>query len=509
MAEEKNKVEASGAEGGEKKKSGDLPCCLGLAIVALLLLLWPASLVGQFGAENLGKVPWIFGLPSAGPGGQGNSDENQPPPGAADPECADKIINEAKLWKDTDYGGCNPSSSHNVASSNMDCSCFVKTVIKNALNVSMPRLANQQADPNLYQGTKPSVIIGPIGPGVPDASGCLPGQDKGNYTLDFSKLQKGDILFWDTGSTNKGCNGITHVGIYTGDGATMWHSGGGCPAGGSCVNKRNITGNYADFKGAVSFCRAQISGTLQQRINATVRDWKTRGIGSVGISIQASENASYSDRVKYIAASVIKVYVAVTTMKKVEQGNFQLNTVDADLRAMLNASDNDATNRLIDRVGGLGEINSTIRDLGFSNINTIIQRRMGQPNAANENYTNPADINATFKMLEDGTYINAAHRTLIKNYLTNTTHEDALGKVRTSGVTVIHKIGSLDSLTYHYNVDNDAGIINTSDQKIYISVFSNYNTIDTPGGFARQDAFIAAIAQVTVDYFKEQQRRNQ
>ncbi len=88
----------------------------------------------------------------------------------------DKILNEAFKYLGTKYvyGASGPNA--------FDCSGFVRYVISKSINITLPRISTDIANFN-------------------------------DNKLDYSELQRGDLVFFDT--LNKGK--ISHVGIYIGD----------------------------------------------------------------------------------------------------------------------------------------------------------------------------------------------------------------------------------------------------------------------------------------------------
>ena len=151
---------------------------------------------------------------------------------------------------------------------------------------------------------------------------------------------------------------------------------------------------------------------------------------------------------KMIAASLIKLYVAGAYMEQVEAG-----TVSADYEGqmdiMINQSDNNACNTLIDLVG-MEQINSFISAHGFTN--SVLNRKMLEK-SANENYTSTMDCGTVLEEVLNGTYVS---KDASERILQDLKDQQRTGKIPAgvpTGVVTANKTGELD------NVENDAAII--------------------------------------------------
>lgn len=72
-----------------------------------------------------------------------------------------------------------------------------------------------------------------------------------------------------------------------------------------------------------------------------------------------------SSKVQYRSASTSKFLIAVAVFSKIDHKRLSYKSVKNDLDAMITQSDNDATLRLLRRIGGLRTISSTARQLGL------------------------------------------------------------------------------------------------------------------------------------------------
>lgn len=150
----------------------------------------------------------------------------------------------------------------------------------------------------------------------------------------------------------------------------------------------------------------------------------------------------YNENVQMVAAGCMKLPIAVSLIKEVEDGrvNFmdkiridesdkvygtgiihEFNerdyTVFELLVAMLIQSDNTAANKIIDIVG-IDKINSNIKSMGLKN--TVLNRKTADersPKNEAENTTSAYDISVVWKHLHNATYLNKDNSTMLIDIL--------------------------------------------------------------------------------------------
>ncbi|MEI7556283.1 serine hydrolase [Candidatus Chlorohelix sp.] len=145
------------------------------------------------------------------------------------------------------------------------------------------------------------------------------------------------------------------------------------------------------------------------------------------VILPTGDYVAVNENDKIPAASLIKLWIAATVLAEVENGNLNLSdtyilkkadqvsgtgimnqptkvgskfTYEDILYNMLVHSDNTAANLLIDKLGGFQKVNDYSQNSGYKD--TLLQRKLGLPDANNENYTSAQDIGQFLYDLVDG-----------------------------------------------------------------------------------------------------------
>ena len=213
---------------------------------------------------------------------------------------------------------------------------------------------------------------------------------------------------------------------------------------------------------------------------------------------------------KQLAAGMINLYIMQMLFDKVEQGKMELSgsykltskdktsgtgvlkdmsdgtslTNEKLVEYMLVDSDNTATNVLINRLGGLGEIEKFIQSKGYSN--THITRKMADMGAISqgkENYTSVKDTGNLLSKLYKHDLVSKEMDDKMLAILSKNKDKAKLRKDLPKDVTVYSNSGQFSN----YGVINDAMIVKTKDKTFVLVVLmqngdqytqiSNMNTI--------------------------------
>ena len=173
-----------------------------------------------------------------------------------------------------------------------------------------------------------------------------------------------------------------------------------------------------------------------------------------------------------ISASLIKLYVAGCYFEQVEKGNIPDDSISM-IYTMLSASDNNATNRLIDLLG-MDEINSFMEEHNYKA--GKLNRKMLEKNGT-ENYTSARDCGSVLRSVYEAAYINKDASEKIEEAM-----RDQIARNRykipagvPEDVDTANKTGELfttNSEGVSVDVQNDAAIIYAKDHPYILVVMT-------------------------------------
>lgn len=198
------------------------------------------------------------------------------------------------------------------------------------------------------------------------------------------------------------------------------------------------------------------------------------------------------------AASLIKLYIMGAVYENYDSlaAQYGRESLDANLRAMITVSDNDAANALTDYLGGgdssagMQAVNNYCSDNGY--MNTHMGRLLLQSNQYDDNYTSAADCGHFLKMVYDGWMEGNDKESAMFELLAAQQRRNKIPAQMPSGVGVANKTGELA------DVENDAGIIYYSDNDLVI-VFMSENL--SQAGAAQST--IASLSRQIYDYYQQ------
>lgn len=118
------------------------------------------------------------------------------------------------------------------------------------------------------------------------------------------------------------------------------------------------------------------------------------------------------------SASTIKVFIAISAYENIESGDLkETSSLKKDIHLMLNRSDNYATNRVIDALGGFTTVNQTIKRLTNSN-RTSLNRKLAY--SGKENMVDVDDLIIAMEELNNPNLISLESAEKIKKSMINT-----------------------------------------------------------------------------------------
>lgn len=185
---------------------------------------------------------------------------------------------------------------------------------------------------------------------------------------------------------------------------------------------------------------------------------------------------------KMQSASVIKLFIMATAYDEISKGKLDESSVTSDISIMITNSDNDAANRLIEKLG-FDTINTYIKNNGYSK--TVLNREMLASTAKGDNYTSAKDAATILENIYNGKCVNKSYSQKMLNLLKQQTRKNKIPAGVPDGVQTANKTGELDT------VENDAAIVFKGDTP-YVLVVMSSGLSDTSK--ARQD--IVSISKI-------------
>lgn len=163
---------------------------------------------------------------------------------------------------------------------------------------------------------------------------------------------------------------------------------------------------------------------LNEEISNIISEEMDKVDGSYQVAVKTLEGDSDVD-VDYRntsdslpSASTIKVFIAISAYENIERGSInETDSLNNDIHLMLNRSDNAATNRVIDALGGFYPVNNTIEKLTGSN-RTSLNRKLAH--SGKENMVDVSDLIIAMEELNNPKLISKRSAEKIKDSMTNT-----------------------------------------------------------------------------------------
>ncbi|MBS1560045.1 MAG: serine hydrolase [Bacteroidetes bacterium] len=269
-------------------------------------------------------------------------------------------------------------------------------------------------------------------------------------------------------------------------------------------------------------------GTLQQRLEAFVATQNA----TIGVSIDIIPDhgplvhCGVHERDTFIAMSTIKLPLCVLALHLVEQGTLsfkQLVRYDStdmarntysplrdahrrpftlDLRttiaASVSQSDNLATDKILDAIGGTAVVSSWLREHGFTAMDMGTFYRDMTHDRLRLNWSTPAEMNRLLLDAYRGRLLNKKNTAWLFEQLRRTrTSPDRLKGQLPPGTSVAHKTGTYftEATLSDLEAVNDVGIIEVQDVGIVvISVFVNHSHMSPK----KTEAAIATIGRMSL-----------
>jgi beta-lactamase class A len=241
--------------------------------------------------------------------------------------------------------------------------------------------------------------------------------------------------------------------------------------------------------------------TLVETLKSDIEMDLPDNVSVVVRSFSEDEPFKHNAFVRYRAASLIKVPIAIAVFDGVETGDFDMHdtlvlkeedkvhrpedqngrvdrsevgtefTVDYLVDQAMTRSDNTAANMLI-RYVGMDYVNTMLQEFGY--VDTVLARKMCDKHAkavGEENFTNPSEITQMFRDLHRGAMLKPEHSQHLLGIMSKSKFDEKLTKYLPRDIEVPRKGGVLDAYQNHQTVVHDVGLVKIPDTPYIIGVF--------------------------------------
>jgi beta-lactamase class A len=229
-------------------------------------------------------------------------------------------------------------------------------------------------------------------------------------------------------------------------------------------------------------------GSAQSAIQKLIQTSVPEGarVGILAVNLTTGERVEHRPWETFPAASVAKLAVLVEAQRQIEAGTLEVSdAIRNDMRNMIVLSDNQAANRLINRLGST-KINATMAQLGFKS--TILRNFFegaALPSFNGQlNQTSPGDMVALLTRITTEQLISPTSSRAMRDLMLATRDTSRLPRLLPTEARVAHKSG------WYQGVSNDVGIVYSPLGKFVVAVFTN-GSDDSAG----ESKFIAEVGQ--------------
>ena len=254
---------------------------------------------------------------------------------------------------------------------------------------------------------------------------------------------------------------------------------------------------------------------LQTPIKTLMARYKFLSPGIFFMDLETGDYLSINGDKSFAAASTIKYPILIALFQQVDAGEIQLDetlvmgrkhivggsgnmqyakvgskfSLLETATRMMTISDNTATNMIIDRLGGITQLNQKFRSWGLEN--TVMRNRLGDFNGTNK--TSAKDLVKLSALMENNQLVSNTSELQVIGIMNGCHNKSLLTSGLGSGAKIAHKTGTLRFVL------GDAGIIETSSGKRYLAgVF-----VQRPNNDSRGTDFIRQVSQVVYGYFDQ------
>ncbi len=229
---------------------------------------------------------------------------------------------------------------------------------------------------------------------------------------------------------------------------------------------------------------------LKNQIEGILLEYKNLHAGVFVYDYTTGKTVEINDKEVFPAASIIKIPVLLDLFNRAKDlekegfdpidldkkltfteahrtegsGNLQFKSANVDYsldylaKIMIRNSDNSATNMLIEEVGGINQLNSSLRHWGFSKT----QVTSWLPDLRGTNTTTPYDIATMLYNIDNQKFIPLQSSANIKEYMSKVENRTLIRSQVPDDAVLMHKTGDIGTML------GDAGIIFSPNGKKFI-----------------------------------------
>lgn len=179
------------------------------------------------------------------------------------------------------------------------------------------------------------------------------------------------------------------------------------------------------------------------------------------------------------SASLIKLFTAGCYLEEAQAGRIQeTNASEANMKAMISVSDNDAWQRLETHIGhgsyttGLNMVTSFAKNHGYKDTGRLIGGESIYSSRSN-NLTSVSDVGRVLYEIYTGTYVSERASKKILDCMLSQVHVSKIPAGLPEGIKSANKTGELTG------IENDAGIVWGLNCTYIVVIMSNQNTAGT------------------------------
>jgi beta-lactamase class A len=229
-------------------------------------------------------------------------------------------------------------------------------------------------------------------------------------------------------------------------------------------------------------------GSAQSAVQRLIQTSVPEGarVGILAVNLTTGERVEHRPWETFPAASVAKLAVLVEAQRQIEAGTLEVSdAIRNDMRNMIVLSDNQAANRLINRIGS-AKINASMAQLGFKS--TVLRNLFegaALPSFNGQlNQTSPGDMVALLTRITTEQLISPTSSRAMRDLMLATRDTTRLPRLLPPEARVAHKSG------WYQGVSNDVGIVYSPLGKFIVAVFTT-GSDDSEG----ESRFIAQVGQ--------------